>query len=387
MNDDIRPPQRQRPVEPAPLQSPPPAASPAPDIDIQMQSQTDLQPLRRRSRRRMITLIVAGVVAVFAILATGTYMWYQLQLKPVDSTNKRDTRVTITSGTGPSDIGVLLKQKDLIRSQAGFYWYLRLNGGSGKLQAGVYVLSKNMSLPTIVEHLTSGKVDTLSITFLPGATVAEDKTVLRKAGFKSDAIDAAFAKSYDNPLFATKPASADLEGYVYGETYDFSADVTVEQILMRTFDEMYGVIKQEHLVEAYKKQGLTLYQGITLASIVQREVNGESDQKVVAGIFLNRLKKDINLGSDVTYQYIADKTGQPRNPTLDSPYNTRKYKGLPPGPISSPGQSALIAVGSPTKSGYLFFLSGDDGKTYYGHTQAEHEANIKQHCQKKCQIL
>ena len=93
------------------------------------------------------------------------------------------------------------------------------------------------------------------------------------------------------------------------------------------------------------------------------------------------------LGSDVTYQYITDKLGVPRDINYDSPYNTRRFAGLPPGPIASPGKDALIAVGAPATSDYLFFLSGDDNVTYFARTVEEHEANIRNHCQQKCQII
>src|SRR5690606_28861198 len=124
-----------------------------------------------------------------------------------------------------------------------------------------------------------------------------------------------------------------------------------------------------------------------LASIIQREVPTAGDQKQVAGVFYNRIKAGMTLGSDVTYQYIADKTGVPRDPSLDSPYNTRRYKGLTPGPIASQGQSALQSDAVLATNDYLFFLSSDDDKTYFGRTDAEHDRNIAQHCQKKCQIL
>ena len=93
------------------------------------------------------------------------------------------------------------------------------------------------------------------------------------------------------------------------------------------------------------------------------------------------------LGSDVTYQYIADKTGVARDPNLDSPYNTRRYAGLPPGPIATPGLGSLRAVATPAVGDYLYFLSGDDNVTYYSHTLAEHEANISAHCKIKCSTL
>jgi UPF0755 protein len=139
-------------------------------------------------------------------------------------------------------------------------------------------------------------------------------------------------------------------------------------------------------VAKFKTRGLTLYQGITLASIVQRE-SGGGDEAQIASVFYNRLRIDMVLGSDVTYQYAADKAGVPRDVNLDSPYNTRRYPGLPPGPIAAPGLRALLGVANPAQTDYLYFLSGDDDVTYYGTTLAEHEKNIADHCKEKCQIL
>ena len=124
-----------------------------------------------------------------------------------------------------------------------------------------------------------------------------------------------------------------------------------------------------------------------MASIIQREVITAADAAQVAQVFKKRYDMGMQLGSDVTYQYIADKTGQARNVNLDSPYNTRRYAGLPPGPISTPGLAALKAVAQPAKGDYLYFLSGDDDKTYFARTNEEHEKNIRNHCQEKCQII
>ena len=162
--------------------------------------------------------------------------------------------------------------------------------------------------------MISGRIDEFSITFFPGATLRDTSgtpenkktdvtTMLLKAGYEEDEIKAALGKQYDHPLFATKPADADLEGYVYGETYSFSSDATVEEVLTRTFDEFYEVIEQNNLVQAFEEQGLTLYEGITLASIIQREVPESTDQKQVAQVFFKRLAMGMELGSDVTYQY------------------------------------------------------------------------------------
>jgi UPF0755 protein len=261
------------------------------------------------------------------------------------------------------------------------------------MQAGTYRLSPAESTPQIVEHLVNGLVDEFSITFYPGATLvdntaAKDKydvtTVFKKAGYSEKEISSALAASYASPLFDGRPSGQGIEGYVYGQTYNFSTGVKVPDILNRTFEEFYSVVKDNDLVQKFATHGLNLYQGITLASIVQREASDPTDQKQVAQVFFSRLALDMVLGSDVTYQYIADKTGVPRDPNLDSPYNTRRFGDLPPGPIASPGLSALLAVANPAKGDYLYFLAGDDKKTYFAKTLAEHEANIANHCAKNC---
>lgn len=289
----------------------------------------------------------------------------------------------------------MLEEKKIIRSKLAFDIYTRLSGERNKLQAGTYRLSPSESLREVVSHLVSGNVDEFTLTFYPGATLTDPtdtpdnkktdvQTVLRQAGYGDAEITAAFKKQYDHPLLAGKPASADLEGYVYGETYNFDSNASVEQILERTFDEYYAVIKKNGLVAAFKKQGLTLYQGITLASIIQREVPDPTDQKQVAQIFLKRLRDDMPLGSDITAYYGADMIGARRAVAVDTPYNTRIHKGLPPGPIATPGVTALAAVAHPASGDYVYFLSGDDDVTYFARTSEEHETNIRNHCQIKC---
>ena len=407
--NDILPPKRRLPqsstsASPQPVPQPEQIQPPQHNIDTLIDQTSPLNEVdtpktivRTKSPKRRIIRWIFGVLIFVGIVAVSAFVWYQSQLGAVEPSSKQQIRIEIASGMGPSDIASLLASKGLIKNEQVFSWYVRIEGVENMLQAGQYMLSKSMTVEDIVTHLQRGQSDTFRLTFYPGAVLRDETntpenkktdvtTVLKRAGYSKEAIAAALKKQYSHPLLAGKPASADLEGYIYGETYEFASAATVEDILTRTFDEMYKVVKANDLVAKYKKHGLTLYEGITLASVVQREVNG-TDQKQVAGVFYNRLKQGMMLGSDVTYQYIADKTGQARSPDLDSRYNTRKYTGLPPGPIASPGESALLAVADPTLSDYLFFLSGDDDKTYFGRTQAEHERNIQQHCQQKCQIL
>lgn len=337
-----------------------------------------------------IFLIISSFLLAFSF---GVFVWYKLQLRPVGKDISQLVKVTINRGSSPSQIADYLEKEKIIQNSTVFSLYVRLTGKSGSLQAGSYRLSPAETVPQIVAHLVDGSVDTFSITFYPGSTLVDntDKakkyditTTLKNAGYSTDEIDQALNKSYDGPLFQGKPAGTSLEGYVYGETYNFNVGASVEDILKRTFDEFYAQLEKNNLITGFKKQGLSLYEGITLASIIQREVYDYPDQRQAAQIFYLRLKLGMSLGSDVTYQYVADKTGVPRDPDLDSPYNTRRYTGLPPGPIASPGINALKATAEPAEGDYLFFLSGDDEKTHFARTQAEHEANIADYCKIKC---
>lgn len=385
MNNDIVKPDR--PLAPTPQTAPANSVKPAvAPVVTEPKAVVSPPPKRPRwGRRLLISLIIALVAATLVALAG--WVWYKSQLQAVAPGSDEKVKVTIVPGTDPAGIAALLKENGLIRNEQAFVWYVRLEGVAGLLQSGAYRLSKAEDVPALVGHLTSGDTDTFSITFLPGDTVKKHREVLIDAGYDAKTVDAALAKEYTGELFAGKPKTADLEGYIYGETYNFPADATPEQILQRTFDQFQSVINENDLVTKFKERGFSLYEAITLASIIQREERDLDNQRKVSQVFQLRLRKDMPLGSDPTYQYIADKQGIPRDPGLKSPYNTRNVTGLPPGPISSPGETALLAVASPTNGDFLYFLSGDDDRMYFGRTLEEHEQNIREHCQEKCQIL
>jgi len=375
--------------EPVPVPVPTDLERPAPLPIVNTVSglQVGKPPKKPGNKTKKIVLFSGlGLVVLLLLVATGAFVWYQTQLRAVNSSKSELIKVVIKSGTGPNAIATQLKENGVIRNERAFSLYTRITKTQNKLQAGTYRLSPSDSTPDIVRHLVNGSVDYFNITFLPGATLAENRTVLIKAGYSEQEVDTALAETYTSPLFDTKPASSDLEGYIYGETYQIASSATVEDILNTTFAEYEQIVKDNDLVAKFKSHGLTLFQGITLASIVQREaVKGSEAQ--IAQVFYSRLATNMPLGSDVTYQYIADKTGVPRDTNLDSPYNTRIKTGLPPGPIAVPGIGSLLAVATPAAGDYLFFLSGDDDVTYYAHTLSEHEANIKAHCQVKCSTL
>ena len=162
---------------------------------------------------------------------------------------------------------------------------------------------------------------------------------------------------------------------------------------------MYKAVQKYDLVNKYREHGLTLFEGITLASIVQRELNCEGKpteerkercygyQQQIAQVFLKRLDENVALGADATFIYAADMMKVTPRVDLDSPYNTRKYPGLTPGPIGAPGIHALRSVAYPTSTDYNFYITGDDGLFYFSKTLAEHEKNIRDHCKVLCAEL
>jgi UPF0755 protein len=380
----------------------PPAIEEQPTVPVAQPPQEPVNVSRPAPRKYKKWIF--GSIAAIILVCVALVAWYQLSLRPVASGNVARVIVEIKSGSSPSQIAVLLDEKNVIRSASAFEIYTRLNDSRNKLQAGTFSLSPTDSTAQIVGHLMAGSSEEFEVTFYPGATLdiastSTDSTpshrqVLQKLGFPDDEITEAFNASYETEypvLFADKPASADLEGYIYGETYRVASGSTVKQILMRTFDELETKIKKENLVELYKKQNLTLYEGLTLASIIQREVlspaattTPSADQKQVAQVFYGRLNSGMPLGSDVTFIYAAKKMGVEPISTLESPYNTRIKAGLPPGPISSPSLTALLAVASPASGDYVYFVAGDDGVTYFARTLEEHESNVSKHCTIEC---
>lgn len=404
MNGDIRPPQR--PVPPTPSGDlPQPIVTPEPSSDlpvsVSVDPATEAAPEAQPRKRRVLLWSLLGGGAVLALLIIGGLIWYYQALRPVNAQATERVRIAIADQSRARDIGQLLYDKQLIRSMLAFDIYTRLSGTRNDLKAGSYNLSQSESTPEIIKHLVAGRADTVTLTFYPGATlrderdVAESKkvdvtTVLLRAGYAKAEIDAALAKRYAHPIFEGKPAEADLEGYVYGETYNFSSDATVEEILTHTFDVFYQKIQEQNVIELLKQRQLTLYQGMTLASIIEREAsssdtaNASMDQRQVAQVFYLRLEQGMPLGSDPTAYYGADKIGAPRAVTVDTPYNTYIHAGLPPGPIAAPSIGSLVAAANPAPGDYVYFVSGDDNVTYFGRTEAEHQANIRNHCHVKC---
>lgn len=379
--------------------------------EIELDDVTDETPSRPRKWR----YVLIGILLLLVALAAPAYLWYQRQLQPVDPQDTSVQRVEITEGASLGFIASRLEERGLIRSGLAFKILANLEGKQGAIKAGTCNLSPNTMPLEILNKITTGCQDFKSITFYPGATLETSRYAreraekdgtefrdmsirasLKSAGYSNTEISEAFSSTYSSPLFEDKPSNRGYEGYIFGETYYVSTDATVKEVLQTAFDHFYDVVKKNNLAEKYQQQGLSLYEGITLASIVGRELDceGKPDeerkqfcfgyQRQIAEVFYNRLRAGMTLGSDVTSIYASDRLNVESSIDVDSPYNTRKYQGLPPGPIATAGVLALKAVADPTVGDNLYFLAGDDGLIYFANDSAGHESNIVHHCKLYC---
>lgn len=342
-----------------------------------------------KSRRKrwliggLISLVIAAIVTVGAVWWVRDY--YNRNLQPVSS-SQTAVVVTIPPGSTVNQIATILEQKHLIRNASVFSQYVRGKNDQDKLQAGTYSLRPSQSVPQIVDILNGGDILKNLFTILPGQRLDQIKSSMINAGFDANQVEAAFNPDlYKNhPALADKPAGASLEGYLYPDSYQKIAETTPQTIINQSLDEM-----QKHLTpairDAFVAQGLTVHQGVILASGVEKEVSKPSDRPIVAQVFLTRLRQNMNLESDVMTTYGDILVGHAPSTTFDTPYNVYIHPGLPAGPISNVSQDALEAVAHPANTDWLYFVAGDDGTTYFSHTLAEHQALTKQYCKKLCQ--
>ncbi|HSX44912.1 MAG TPA: endolytic transglycosylase MltG [Candidatus Saccharimonadales bacterium] len=328
-----------------------------------------------------IALILILLMSSAVLIVRQTYI---SNLKPV-SASQHSQLVTIPTGYSVHQIAVLLQKSGVIKKAWAFEWYIRNHDLRDELQAGTYALRPNQGVPEIAVALTQGKIATNLVTIIPGLRLDQIKKTLINAGFsQSDVIKALDPARYaSHSALIDKPPGASLEGYLYPDSYQKTATTKPEEIVRAALDQM-----QKHLTasvrQGFTAQGLSVHQGIILASIVEQEVSNPQDKPIVAQVFLKRLHQDMLLGSDVTAYYGSLLANQAPSLIFESPYNTRLHTGLPPGPISNVTDSSLEAVAHPASTDYLYFVAGDDGVTYFSKTLDEHQAQTTAHCKKLC---
>jgi len=334
-------------------------------------------------RRLWVVGTILLVVLLGAIITIRQY--YFANLKPV-SDSQKTIILNIPSGSTVSQIGNILQNHKLISSSWVFEWYVHSDNLNNQLEAGTFALSPSDSVATIASIIASGHVAEGTVTIIPGTTIAQISNSLINDGFSIANVKAALNPAqYSNlPIIADKPANVDtLEGLLYPNTFDKTSTTSASTIIAESLQEM-GQLITPSLQAAFAAEGLSVYQGITLASIVEQEVSKPSDRAQVAQVFLSRLKQGIPLGSDVTANYGAVVNNQLPSLSYNSPYNTLIHTGLPPTPIGTVGISALDAVAHPAATNWLYFVTGDNGVTYFETTLTQHNADTAMYCHKLC---
>jgi len=343
------------------------------------------RPPKRHWPKRLI--VAASLCLLAVIVATGIvrHIYFQ-DLKPVNSASQEVKLITIPSGSSADAIGKQLQSARLIRSAWAFKLYISSKNVRDQLEAGTYAFEQSQSVAEIVAQLTHGKVATDLVTILPAQRLNQIRATLLNYGFKSADVDAALnpASYPNNPALVDKPSSASLEGYLYPDSYQKIVGTRPQEIISEALKALHTKLTPD-IRAAFAHEGLSTYQGITLASIVEQEVSTQTDRAQAAQVFLTRLSRGMPLGSDVTAYYGAILAGQRPSVTYDSPYNTLLHTGLPPTPISNVNASSLQAVAHPAATDYLYFVTGDDGVTHFSHTLEEHQAATAQYCHKLCE--
>jgi UPF0755 protein len=325
----------------------------------------------------LIILVVGGVVLTRHI--------YDRDLASVSADQKSQV-FTVQSGTSVKGIAQNLQKAQLIRSAWAFQLYVHSKDIAQKLQAGTYAFSPNETTSQIVSILTKGRVSTELVTIYPGERIDQVKAAFINYGYKPSAVTAALnpAQYANLPVMAFKPTNVTtLEGLLWPDSWYKDATSPPSDIISQSLQEMASHLTPTVQAE-FASENLTVYQGLTLSSIVIQEVSKPTDQTQAAQVFLSRLKMNMNLGSDVTARYGAIVAGKAPSLTYDSPYNTLLHPGLPPTPISTVGSSALNAVTHPAATNWLYFVAGDDGTTYFSTTLQQQQANTQKYCHKLC---
>ena len=355
---------------------------------------------KMKKATKWITIITP---LVLILVLVGGFVWAKAQLNavnpslcPADCNCECEAiEFAVNEGDSKSAVASNLENRGLIRNAFIFEMYLKMFKPDANFKSGVYLFNQSMDADAIIAKLEEGSdyATTFNFTILPGETIYDIKSKLIGLGYSATEVDTALNADYNFDFLRERPANATLEGYLFGETHEFYIGTSVKEIIETFLKGTEKVISENNLESRFATNGLSLYEGTTLASIVQKEAP-TPEMPTVAQVFLSRLAYGIPLGSDVTVSYALD-TIDPDRQTyadnqaalgVDSCYNTRLYGGLPCGPISNPSLSALEAVAEPTDTSYLYFLTGDDGMMYYSYTEDEHIQNIYAHCQTLCDI-
>ena len=317
----------------------------------------------------------ALLLAAFVLMGLG---WFQLEqaLSPVDPQEKEKVEVVIPPASSTSQVAEILKEQGLIRNKTVFLWYCRLRDVDQKLKAGTYGFSKSQGVADIVEDLVQGRVMTQVFTVPEGYDLMQIGRLLADKGICDlEEFKQAVREDYDYPFLDGLPYRENrLEGFLFPDTYRVPRDVTPHQVVDMMLTRFEQVWKTRFEAEA-RQQGRSVYEVVTLASLVEKEARIDEERPIIAGVLENRLRKGMLLQVDATVLYSLGEHRQQvtyKDLEVDSPYNTYRYPGLPPGPIASPGAASIAAVLNPARHDYYYYVYVGDGRHYFSKTYEEH---------------
>lgn len=338
----------------------------------------------RRTRRPRKSYTVFGLAILLLLAASVLGAEIDKQLKPVSNVPGESITIEIPQRSTTASISQDLYEKGLIRSPFFFQVYTRLKGLDGRLQAGEYQLSPQMSLTEILDRLTTGKVTTYSFTIPEGFTLKQITNRLAEKGLIDPVKFQDLLQNGNFPyrfLEGIPNRENRLEGFLFPATYKVVKGTSEEQIIDMML-KRFGQAYTEEMEQEARKRNLTTMELITIASLIEKEARVDSERPIIAGVLYNRLEKGMLLQVDATILYAL---GEHRERVMyedlevDSPYNTYKHKGLPPGPIASPGLSSIKAALEPQSHGYYYYVAKADGSHAFSRTLAEHNAAIKKY--------
>ena len=284
----------------------------------------------------------------------------------------------VPTGSSSQAIAKQLVKEKLIRSEYAFRIFVRHRGTGKHLRAGTYVLRRNMSLQDIINEFEKGQVTLISWTVPEGLTASATAELWESAGLGTANVFQKASESFDL-LERYGLADKTVEGYLFPNTYKFAKGTSTEKVVEMMLDEFKqrwtGTFEEEA-----RNLGLTRHEIVTLASIIEKEAQSESERPRISSVFHNRLRRKWRLQADPTVLYAL---GNPErlltkgDLSVDSPYNTYTHKGLPPGPIANPGIDSIIAALRPEKTDYLYFVAIGEGKHHFSKTLSEHNRMIR----------
>lgn len=347
---------------------------------MQKNKDNSIQNKKKSAGRGKKAICAVLLCALAAACGGALYGYYGTNPTLEAKTGYLDVKESMTA----SDVADVLYDKGFISSPIWFRAAAVVTGQAGDIKQGEYIIDTSMSVHDILAKVVSGQSEATRLVIPEGYTVRQIAKTVAKEGL-ADEDDFLAAANDESLLYAymkgNRKVSFVTEGFLFPDTYFVTADMKAEDIvktMLKNFDDHLTVEKKD----AIAKRNMSIYQFVTLASLVEKEAKFEKDRPLIASVFLNRLKKGMMLQSDASISYAmgSHKAAYSIAETqYDSPYNTYMYKGLPPGPIGNPGMECMDAVIDAPATQYIYFVADGEGHNYFAETYDAHMKNVEAH--------